>query len=90
MDHKLTVGVEGDGMNRLPIAGVAAPARRVSGPRLFVEGVTSVEDRGVVAGMTFGRCHEADPAVAMLVLYQRTKACTQSRAAGRAAKPFTG
>ena len=55
-------------MNRLPVAGLAAPARRVSGPCLFVEGVTSVEDRGVVAGMTFGRCHEPDPTVSMLVV----------------------
>jgi hypothetical protein len=37
-------------MNRLPVAGLAAPARRVPGPRLFVEEVTSVEDRGVAAG----------------------------------------
>ena len=50
-------------MNRLPVAGLATPARRVSRSRLVVEGVTAAEDRGVVAGMTFGRCHEADPAV---------------------------
>ena len=39
-------------MNRLPVAGLAAPARRVSGPCLFVEGVTSVEDRGVAPSVS--------------------------------------
>ena len=35
---------------------------------LPVEGVPSVEDRGVVAGMTLGRRHEADPTVAVLLV----------------------
>ena len=39
-------------MNRLPVSGLATPARRFPGPRLLVKGVPYAEDRGVVAGMT--------------------------------------
>lgn len=55
-------------MNRLPFAGLAAPTRRVPGTRLFVEEVTPLEDRSILSGVTFNRCHEPDSTVAMLVV----------------------
>jgi hypothetical protein len=54
-------------MNRLPVAGFSAPSRWIPGLGLLVEGVPSVKDGGIVSGMAFSRCHEADRAVAALV-----------------------
>lgn len=68
MDINFTAKVEGDGTKGISVSGLAAPLGRVPGPDLLVEGVTSVEDRGVLAGMTFNRRHESDPTVTVLAI----------------------
>src|SRR3954470_4211399 len=64
----VALGIEGDGADRGPVAGRAAPAPRIGFARLLVQGMAGGEDGAVAAGMALRRGDVADAAVTVLVV----------------------
>src|SRR3954465_2615176 len=64
----VALGIEGDGADRGPVAGRAAPAPRIGLARLLVQGMAGGEDGAVSAGMALRRGDVADAAVMMVVV----------------------
>ena len=64
----LGVGVEVNGIDMRPLASVHPPALRIFLAGLFINDGTILKQCPVQAGMALSRCHEADCAVAMLMV----------------------
>jgi len=62
------VGIEIHGMDSIPVAGLPAPAPRLSSLGLFVQRLALSQQRLVQAGMALRRRDKADGAVAVFVV----------------------
>jgi len=52
LGHELTIGVESNGLDWLPVADLSGPARRVTAPSLVFERVPSAQDLKALASVT--------------------------------------
>lgn len=67
-DHGVALGIEGDDGDRTPVSGVPRPAARGSCPRMLIEGMASLQDGVVLAGMSLCRADVADATVPVIVV----------------------
>lgn len=67
-DLKLPLGVERHGTDGRPVARLTAPTGGVGLPGRLIDGMALGQHLGILPSMPLCRCHQADPAVAMLVV----------------------
>src|SRR3954467_14994159 len=67
-DHAVALGIEGDGTDRAPVAGLPAPAARVARARLLVQRVASGEHGSVLATMALCRGDIADATMVVVFI----------------------
>src|ERR1700733_4344378 len=68
LDQCITLGIEGDGGDRCPVAGLPAPPSWVVFPRSLIDRMPRLEQRAILPSMALCRGNIADAAVAVLMV----------------------